>query len=1261
MSASSPIQVKQPAYTLMVQLVADEVQGEAYGGDNAATRSFTRADVPVANAGVGQTGLLGDLVQLSGVLSSNANAFSWRILSAPFGSVVELNGADTVFPSFVPDAGGVYEVELIVSGGGFTSEPDTMRVTVDLPWYDVVFDVGEHGSRSGGGILSQSVEWGSGAVAPEIQPNPGWTFFEWSTEFEPVYSALSVTALYQQVMKTVHVESAHGIASPPNGGHPVSWGSNMLCSVSSPDMQGATQYVCSGWIGTGSVPPEGSTTNVSFTLTNDSSIVWNWSTNYWLEDETNGAGIVSGGDVWLEKGTDALLTATAEDGWRFDRWVLDGQPVDGTTNVLSVQMNDAHAAIARFVVLDLPEAVDNHDLVWSTGGGTNWFATTEMSHDGIDVARSGVISTREDTWLATTVINSGTLSFWWRVSSEEGCDEFSWYLDEELQDVISGETGTWEQVVCRIDGDGAHLLKWEYSKDKSFSYGEDCAWLDEVVWLADKWLDTEVVGAGSVDVGDGWYIHGSNAVILASADENYHFAGWSGDLSGCASNGLEIIAPMLQDRQITARFEPNQYRVMFDAQGGGSPVPAETSVRYQQAYGSLAEVSRTGYTFDGWWTIASGGDQVSTGSVVSATGDHTLYAHWVANPYAIGMDGQGGVLSTNELEVLFDSPYGALPSASRTGYGFSGWWTAPDGVGSSIDVTTVMTTASNHTLYANWTAEEYRVSYDAVGGAVSPSSEMVTYDAQYGGLPVPARIGYAFNGWWTGTDGAGSQVTAISRVSVASNHVLFANWNVNSYEVTFDANGGPVTPISAMVIFDAPYGTLPVPVRDGHAFAGWWDDVEGAGVQVNDAMLVSTATNHSLYAAWQINSHSLDVTSGYGLPSPSIGTHPYDWGTSVTCSIVSPDTQETTRYVCSGWTGTGSVPSEGDTTNVTFTITNASAIVWDWNTEYLLDTEVAGNGSVDLPDSWLADGTSIVVHALANGGNRFDRWMLNGMPVGGNTNSIEVSMDRANQLTAHFVVLDLPEALDNHDLVWIQGGDAVWNPQIAETHDGIDAAKSGQITHNQTTWIETTVSGAGTISFWWSVSCEDAYEDEVYDRLRLFVNETEQLYICGEAEWRLVRLDLLGDGPHVLRWEYYKDKSDTFGQDCGWVDQVVWTPDDMGVIDVDNDGLPDTWEDLHGGDLDPTALCPNGINTVREAYIAGLNPTNATSRLSLNLASGNALHWSAISGRVYSIWWTTNLLENFQPLETNLLWPQGGYTNPSPSPTDYYKIKVELE
>ncbi len=114
--------------------------------------------------------------------------------------------------------------------------------------------------------------------------------------------------------------------------------------------------------------------------------------------------------------------------------------------------------------------------------------------------------------------------------------------------------------------------------------------------------------------------------------------------------------------------------------------------------------------------------------------------------------------------------------------------------------------------------------------------------------------------------------------------------------------------------------------------------------------------------------------------------------------------------------------------------------------------------------------------------------------------------------------------------------------------------------------------------------------------------------------------------------------------------------------DLDGDGLPDAWEaKFPGGDFVPSALCANGINTVREAYIAGLDPTDPSSTFLTSILPGNSLHWSTITGRVYSVWWTTNLLENFQPLETNLPWTQNGYTNSNPGSCDYYKIKIELK
>ncbi len=116
--------------------------------------------------------------------------------------------------------------------------------------------------------------------------------------------------------------------------------------------------------------------------------------------------------------------------------------------------------------------------------------------------------------------------------------------------------------------------------------------------------------------------------------------------------------------------------------------------------------------------------------------------------------------------------------------------------------------------------------------------------------------------------------------------------------------------------------------------------------------------------------------------------------------------------------------------------------------------------------------------------------------------------------------------------------------------------------------------------------------------------------------------------------------------------------------DTDGDGLPDDWETTHWpGDLsygpgDPAA---NPDYTVWQCYIAGLNPTNPASAFLAAISAGQIVQWSpSESGRVYSVWWTTNLLSDFQSLETNIPWTQGSYTNPNPSPCDYYKIKVEL-
>jgi hypothetical protein len=96
-------------------------------------------------------------------------------------------------------------------------------------------------------------------------------------------------------------------------------------------------------------------------------------------------------------------------------------------------------------------------------------------------------------------------------------------------------------------------------------------------------------------------------------------------------------------------------------------------------------------------------------------------------------------------------------------------------------------------------------------------------------------------------------------------------------------------------------------------------------------------TYDMLFQVWGNPVYTLTVTSTYDTPSPSVGSHSYISGASVTASVTSPVSGGTgIQYVCTGWTGTGSVPSSGSGTSTSFTITQASSITWNWQTQYYL-------------------------------------------------------------------------------------------------------------------------------------------------------------------------------------------------------------------------------------------------------------------------------------------------------------------------------------
>lgn len=92
------------------------------------------------------------------------------------------------------------------------------------------------------------------------------------------------------------------------------------------------------------------------------------------------------------------------------------------------------------------------------------------------------------------------------------------------------------------------------------------------------------------------------------------------------------------------KVTPITYTITFNA-NGGTVSPTSKTVTKGSTYGTLPTATRTGYTFDGWYTAASGGTKITSTTTVSITANQTLYAHWTINNYTITTTGTNGTIT----------------------------------------------------------------------------------------------------------------------------------------------------------------------------------------------------------------------------------------------------------------------------------------------------------------------------------------------------------------------------------------------------------------------------------------------------------------------------------------------------------------------------------------------------------------------------------------------------------------------------------------
>lgn len=172
--------------------------------------------------------------------------------------------------------------------------------------------------------------------------------------------------------------------------------------------------------------------------------------------------------------------------------VISGAPTAaGTFNALVGAYRNLAVGYQTLTIVvagstSLADAVDAPSLVWGAptvpSDFRGWFRQTLVTHDSVDAAQSADLEDSQRAGLQTTVTGPGTLTFWWKVSSETRWDALRFEIDGQMHgSAISGVGADWVQVTAPI-GTGVHSLRWIYEKDGSVSVGDDAGWVDQVAY-----------------------------------------------------------------------------------------------------------------------------------------------------------------------------------------------------------------------------------------------------------------------------------------------------------------------------------------------------------------------------------------------------------------------------------------------------------------------------------------------------------------------------------------------------------------------------------------------------------------------------------------------------------------------------------------------------------------------------------------------------------------------------------------------------------
>ena len=411
---------------------------------------------------------------------------------------------------------------------------------------------------------------------------------------------------------------------------------------------------------------------------------------------------------------------------------------------------------------------------------------------------------------------------------------------------------------------------------------------------------------------------------------------------------------------LTAQWTALTYSVTLHANGGTISSGNVTSYNYGEGATLPAadNTTREGYTFAGWYD-----NEVLTGNPITEistdeTGNRTYWAKWTINQYTITFDTDGGS-EVAPITQDYGSAITAPAAPTREGYTFTGW-----------DKTIPATMpAGDMTITAQWTVNQYTITYDLDGGTAEGNPDTYTVETDAFTLKNPTRPGYTFTGWsGTGLTGEDNLTVTIPKGSTG-NRSYTAHWSLNTYSITYDLNGGTASGNPTSYTVESATITLNQPTKTGYTFTGW----SGTDLTGEDNLTVTIpagSTGDRRYTAhWSLNTYSIT----YDLNGGTVSGNP-DFYTVESAAIT---LNQPTRigYTFTGWSGTNLTGEDNLTVTIPAgSIGNRSYIAhWSLNT-YSITYDLDGGTAFGNPDSYTVESAAITLNEPTKAGYVFTGW-----------------------------------------------------------------------------------------------------------------------------------------------------------------------------------------------------------------------------------------------------------------------------------------------